>query len=430
MQIRIQFDSGEHRVAPGAELRLPALVWSDFDGSIDVTYDAEVSGEQSAEFRCAVAGPSHLRPGQATPVAVTVSVPRDAAGTAQPRTVRLLATLVGTQASAAGETSIIVGDRPCAAFSTPPELNVAADGTVTATVRVLNCGPFTLTVKLQVRHVEGWTFDVDTPAVTVSAQSGPLTVRTVLRPPPGRSAHTGDDVRFELLASDVVIASVDVPVQPPTTRGPTEPRSTNGDGRPRIPARIVVGAVAVLAAVLVGWPVLRPSAGEGSEAVSSAPPSESLQPTATAEPEPIEVPFLLLLNIDTAVATLESVGLEANSTVGSVPDEVLKPGRLEQATVIAQDPDAGDSADGGTVVTLTVTPSAGAILPDLVGQPLDEAEAEVDELGLLPRPDATTPQQDDCALARPVTEQEPGAGSWVPQGAEVTLTYPACSQVD
>jgi hypothetical protein len=427
--MRVQFDRDEYRVAPGADVRLKALVSSDLDGPVDVMYGAEISGEQAAEFRLDVAGPSRLQPGLQTPVTVTVRVPRKATVTPEPRRVRLRATRTGSQVSASGETAVIVGGKRCAEFSALPELHVAADGTVTATVRVLNCGPLSLTLKLRARHAEGWTFDVDTPEMTLSAQSGPITVKVVLKPPDGRSVDGGDQVTLELQAFDEVLASKDVRIQrpPPTDRGSSRRRV----GRV-VAAGGVIAAVAI-AAVLIALAALGSSGGSNPTTVvplgqnvepSGPPPSEDGapgggdEPPFSVEPVDIEIPFLLGMDDGSAVATLHGLGLVEDVVTGDVADPSIEPGRIDEGTVIAQAPAAGEGAEPGSVVTVTVTSEAGAILPDLIGRHVNEAVREIEELRLIPTGEPT-----ECrSLDWLVTQQEPKPGTWVPLGSTVILT--------
>ena len=128
--------------------------------------------------------------------------------------------------------------------------------------------------------------------------------------------------------------------------------------------------------------------------------------------EPVEVPRVVGMQLEEAVAELEDVGLEA------APQE--EPSRKPEGEVLEQDPEAGADAETGDTVTLIV--SAGprqVIVPDVVGMSLEEATETLESEKL--RVGDVTFQAAEDAEPGEVLEQFPDAGEEVDARREVDL---------
>jgi len=124
----------------------------------------------------------------------------------------------------------------------------------------------------------------------------------------------------------------------------------------------------------------------------------------------VELPNLVGQTRDAALATLNSLKLQGNTT----PVESTKP----EGTVVQQDRSAG-LVPQGTVVNLSIaTPPTTASIPtDIVGKSYDDAAAELSALGL-------TAARNDVDSEEPegnVITSNPAPGTTVPKGTTVTL---------
>lgn len=151
-----------------------------------------------------------------------------------------------------------------------------------------------------------------------------------------------------------------------------------------------------------------PSAGEKVERDSA------VRINVSGGPGTATVPNVRGSSVDDATADLQAAGLGVQtSEVES--DEA-------EGTVVSQSPAAGAKVDRGTKVALTVSkgPSVQPVeVPDVTGLPQDEAQAQLEELGLRVRVvEETAP---DPAQVGTVLRQVPPAGRSVPPGTQVTI---------
>jgi serine/threonine-protein kinase len=129
--------------------------------------------------------------------------------------------------------------------------------------------------------------------------------------------------------------------------------------------------------------------------------------------ETVVVPSVIGQDEQTAIDEIQAAGLTA--------DVLTAPSEEEEGTVIAQDPEAGAEAEGGDIVTITVSEGAEEQeMPDVTGQDGDDAEAFLEgEFGL-----AVSQVEEPCAQATPpgsVCRQEPEAGTPISEGDSATL---------
>jgi serine/threonine-protein kinase len=125
------------------------------------------------------------------------------------------------------------------------------------------------------------------------------------------------------------------------------------------------------------------------------------------------VPTLTDQRQDAAKSQLEAAGL----VLGPVSTQHSK--TVPAGTVISSDPAGGTTAHKGDRVRLVVSDGQ-VTLPDLHGKAIDDADTQVQDLGLSTERQPTG----DCADVPPdaVITQSPAAGD-VPQGSQVVLTY-------
>lgn len=130
-------------------------------------------------------------------------------------------------------------------------------------------------------------------------------------------------------------------------------------------------------------------------------------------PEAVEVPDVVGDSFEDAEAELEEAGFE-------VARENQETDEAEPDTVLEQSPAAGEEAEPGTEITLTVAIAPETVeVPDVVGQDYDAAVDILAEAGF------TATRVDQTDTSRPenqVIAQNPTAGTGVPEPGVVELT--------
>lgn len=127
-------------------------------------------------------------------------------------------------------------------------------------------------------------------------------------------------------------------------------------------------------------------------------------------PVQIEVPSVIGQSFDKAKAQLESLGF----TVTQKQEESSQP----TGQVTKQDPDAGEKAEKGAEITLTVaTQAASKTVPSVVGRPFDDAKKQLTDLGFT----VTREDEDSTQPANTVTRQSPDGNTSARPGSTVTL---------
>jgi beta-lactam-binding protein with PASTA domain len=131
------------------------------------------------------------------------------------------------------------------------------------------------------------------------------------------------------------------------------------------------------------------------------------------------------------VAMPDVVGLGAADAVRALQSRKLTvtlqqvPSQEPPGTVIAQTPKAGKRAKPGTEVVLQVAKGAAAVaVPDVTGQPLQQAAAALQQAGLTGR----TVRVPSTQAKDTVVAQNPAAGQKVAKGAAVRLNVSRGSQ--
>jgi serine/threonine-protein kinase len=138
---------------------------------------------------------------------------------------------------------------------------------------------------------------------------------------------------------------------------------------------------------------------------------------ARGEP-PVEVPDLTSpgLTEGEAQSALEDVNLKLGS-VSTEPSDTVEVG-----LVISQDPPPGEKVEAGTSVDIIVSEGVEQVeVPDLLCQPLGQAEAHLENEGLTLGQSGDTNFVDACPHSGRVSAQVPAAGSLVDPGTTVTV---------
>jgi eukaryotic-like serine/threonine-protein kinase len=140
--------------------------------------------------------------------------------------------------------------------------------------------------------------------------------------------------------------------------------------------------------------------------------------TIATKPPTISVPSLHCDTLDQAQAALPSgLSLGAKATA-STPDPSCPDG-----TIIDQDPAAGQQAQQGTLVNVTLNPAAPTTvtLADYTCVPYGKAKNELAKLGLVAAFQGTTTPLPQCPNQNFVALQQPAAGTVLPVGSTVNL---------
>ena len=135
-------------------------------------------------------------------------------------------------------------------------------------------------------------------------------------------------------------------------------------------------------------------------------------------PAPVPVPNVIGATADAALAELDAAGFV-------VIEETGESDEYEEGIVFDQDPAPDTEAEAGSSVTIFISEGPGTVeIPDVTGEPLSSAEAQLQELGL-----ETNPVEEVCddpsIQPNHVCETNPPAGTEVEEGETVTIIYQA-----
>ncbi len=175
-----------------------------------------------------------------------------------------------------------------------------------------------------------------------------------------------------------------------------------------------MGAVSTRPDSTIGRDRVILSKPEGGALAEQGAPVDIVLSTGPVRPAPIDVPDVVGKPLDTAQAIVTKAGLTP------VTGEPVTDAVIAEGSVSSSNPEAGASVPPGTSVTLR--PSSGPALvrvPDVVGKPLDTAQAMVTKAGLTPV--TGNPVTDAVIAEGSVSSSNPEAGASVPPGTSVTL---------
>ncbi|MFI5871128.1 Stk1 family PASTA domain-containing Ser/Thr kinase [Streptomyces sp. NPDC051445] len=141
---------------------------------------------------------------------------------------------------------------------------------------------------------------------------------------------------------------------------------------------------------------------------------DSVTLTVSDGPEIVKVPDVQGSRLDKAEELLKSDGLEPGLVTEAFSEDVLK------GFVISTAPEAGAKRRAGTAVSLVVSKGSPVDVPDVTGEDLADARAELEEAGLKVKvaPGQVTSEFDKGQVAA----QTPKADSEAADGDTVTLT--------
>ncbi|WP_432055236.1 Stk1 family PASTA domain-containing Ser/Thr kinase [Streptomyces sp. bgisy022] len=142
--------------------------------------------------------------------------------------------------------------------------------------------------------------------------------------------------------------------------------------------------------------------------------NDSVSLVLSKGPETIRLPDLDGYRLDEARSLLKDEGLEPGMVTREFSEDVPR------GSVIATKPVKGTKVRAGSAVALTVSKGRPVDVPDVTGDELDDARAELEEAGLVVEvaTERVTSEHDAGEVAR----QSPAGGREVAEGDTVTLT--------
>ncbi|MFE0457503.1 Stk1 family PASTA domain-containing Ser/Thr kinase [Streptomyces sp. NPDC058914] len=142
--------------------------------------------------------------------------------------------------------------------------------------------------------------------------------------------------------------------------------------------------------------------------------NDSVSLVVSDGPETVKVPYLKGARLAKAKAQLKEDGLEPGLVTEAFSEDVAK------GAVISSKPEAGTERRAGSAVSLVVSKGSPVDVPDVVGDDLDDARAELEEAGLKVKVSAerVNSEYDKGQVA----VQSPGADKQAAEGDTVTLT--------
>ncbi|MFE6827631.1 Stk1 family PASTA domain-containing Ser/Thr kinase [Streptomyces sp. NPDC057690] len=141
---------------------------------------------------------------------------------------------------------------------------------------------------------------------------------------------------------------------------------------------------------------------------------DSVTLTVSDGPEIVKVPDVTGSRQDKAEELLKTDGLEPGLVTQEFSEDVIK------GFVISTDPEAGTKRRAGTAVSIVVSKGAPVDIPDVTGDAVDDARAELEEAGLKVK--IATGQVNSEFDKGLVATQTPEEGSEAAEGDTVTLT--------
>ncbi|MFI1505796.1 Stk1 family PASTA domain-containing Ser/Thr kinase [Streptomyces sp. NPDC020597] len=142
--------------------------------------------------------------------------------------------------------------------------------------------------------------------------------------------------------------------------------------------------------------------------------NDSVALTVSDGPEIVKVPDVQGTGLDKAQEQLKKDGLEPGLVTEEFSDDVAR------GSVISTDPEAGAKRRAGTAISLVVSKGKPIDVPDVSGDDLDDARAELEEAGLTVK--VAAEQVNSGVDKGKVAAQTPKADSQLAEGDTVTLT--------
>jgi serine/threonine-protein kinase len=143
--------------------------------------------------------------------------------------------------------------------------------------------------------------------------------------------------------------------------------------------------------------------------------NDSVALTVSDGPETVKVPDVEGYRLDNARSLLRDSGLDPGMVSRAFSEDVRK------GFVISTDPEKGTERRAGSAIALTVSKGRAIDVPDVTGESLDDAKADLEEAGLtveVSAEEVNSAEYDKGQVAR----QIPRNGSTAAEGDTVTLT--------
>ena len=155
--------------------------------------------------------------------------------------------------------------------------------------------------------------------------------------------------------------------------------------------------------------------GQSFEAGATVEPGTSVGVTVSSGPESIPVPDLYGYTLDAAETVLEGAGLRLGSSNEAASDEMAEGGVISQSVAV------GTGVEPGTRVNVTLSSgSESALVPDVIGDNLQRAQAEITNAGFTHNALAS---EGTRWPAGTVLYTDPPANTQLEPGAEITIGY-------
>ncbi|MDN3020818.1 Stk1 family PASTA domain-containing Ser/Thr kinase [Streptomyces sp. S.PB5] len=142
--------------------------------------------------------------------------------------------------------------------------------------------------------------------------------------------------------------------------------------------------------------------------------NDSVTLTISKGPETVQLGDLKGLRLDKARERLKNDGLQAGMVTREFSDDVIK------GMVISTDPEPGTTLRSGAAVALVVSKGSPVDVPEVTGESLEDAKADLEEAGLKVK--VATEQVNSEYDKGLVAAQTPEQGSEAAEGDTVTLT--------
>ncbi|MFE9437791.1 Stk1 family PASTA domain-containing Ser/Thr kinase [Streptomyces sp. NPDC006602] len=143
--------------------------------------------------------------------------------------------------------------------------------------------------------------------------------------------------------------------------------------------------------------------------------NDSVALTISDGPETVKVPDVEGYRLDKARSLLKDSGLEPGMVGRAFSEDVRK------GFVISTDPEKGTERRAGSAIALTVSKGRPIDVPDVTGESLDDATADLEEAGLKVKVSAEEVNSSEVDKGQ-VARQTPQNGSTAAEGDTVTLT--------
>ena len=205
--MELLFDDHEQQVRSGGTARFRFRMLDGPAHAPNLTYRVEARDDRFDPRWCRVS--SQSRRGGEGNGELIVEIP--GGGSVPPGSYHLtLIVRSGAGDTATAECLLTVEASRCGRISARPHVTIDPDGSITASVSLLNCGNVDLEVSIDIRHQGGWRFEADRPDLTLQAGVGPFEAQLAYESPSGRTASPGDEVTVELRHVGTTLHRIDV----------------------------------------------------------------------------------------------------------------------------------------------------------------------------------------------------------------------------